>query len=134
MHAVLEKLGLEAVNVGTWFGSEPHSDESAPLIESSNPATDEVIASVRATTMEQYEEVIAAAQESFIKWRTVPAPIRGEAVRNIANALRKHKDALGSLVALENGKEVRFDNEPETGFWDRFGADFLSIFVPEKEL
>jgi aldehyde dehydrogenase (NAD+) len=104
MQAILEKLGIEAVNDGTWFGSESVSDDSAPLIESTNPATDEVIARVRATTMAQYEDVIAKAQESFVKWRAVPAPVRGEAVRQIANALRKHKDALGSLVALENGK------------------------------
>jgi aldehyde dehydrogenase (NAD+) len=104
MHAVLEQLGLEAVNDGTWFGDQSVADESAPLIESSNPATGEAIASVRATTMAQYEDVIAKAQESFVIWRSVPAPVRGEAVRHIANALRKHKDALGSLVALENGK------------------------------
>ncbi|MDH3333603.1 MAG: aldehyde dehydrogenase family protein [Gammaproteobacteria bacterium] len=104
MQEILKQLGIEAVNDGTWFGSTSVSDDSASLIESTNPATDEVIASVRATTMEQYEDVIAKAQESFQTWRTVPAPVRGEAVRHIANALRKHKDALGSLVALENGK------------------------------
>ena len=104
MKEILDQLGLGSVNDGTWFGAEARSDESAPLIESSNPTTNELIASVRATTMEQYEDVIAQAQESFLAWRSVPAPVRGEAVRHIANALRKHKDALGSLVALENGK------------------------------
>jgi len=104
MNEILEQLGLSSVNDGTWFGAESRSDESAPLIECTNPSTDELIASVRATTMEQYEEVITAAQESFLIWRDVPAPVRGDAVRNIAIALRKHKDALGSLVALENGK------------------------------
>jgi aldehyde dehydrogenase (NAD+) len=104
MQSILDQLGLESINDGTWCGAEPLSDESAPLIESGNPATNELIASVRATTMAQYEDVIAKAQESFLTWRAVPAPVRGEAVRNIANALRKHKDALGSLVALENGK------------------------------
>jgi len=104
MKEILDQLGLSSVNDGTWFGTEPRSDESAPLIESSSPTTNELIASVRATTMEQYEDVIAKAQESFLTWRAVPAPVRGEAVRHIANALRKHKDALGSLVALENGK------------------------------
>jgi len=104
MQSILDQLGLKPVNDGTWFGAESRADDSASLIESVNPATDEVIASVRATTMAQYEEVIAKAQESFLAWRTVPAPVRGEAVRHIANALRKHKDALGSLVALENGK------------------------------
>ena len=104
MQSILDQLGLESINDGTWCGAEPLSDESAPLIESGNPATNELIASVRATTMAQYEDVIAKAQESFLTWRAVPAPVRGEAVRNIANALRKHTDALGSLVALENGK------------------------------
>ena len=104
MQAVLEQLGLSAVNDGTWFGATSSADAAAPLIESYNPATDELIASVRSTTMAQYEDVIAKAQESFLVWRDIPAPVRGEAVRQIANALRKHKDALGSLVALENGK------------------------------
>jgi aldehyde dehydrogenase (NAD+) len=104
MQAILEKLGIEAVNDGTWFGDKSVSDDSASLIESSNPATDELIASVRATTMAQYEDVIAKAQESFVTWRAVPAPVRGEAVRRIALALRKYKDPLGSLVAMENGK------------------------------
>jgi aldehyde dehydrogenase (NAD+) len=104
MNTVLDRLGLSDVNDGTWFGAESAADESAPLIESFNPSTNELIASVRATTMAQYEEVIKKAQESFLVWRSVPAPVRGEAVRNIAIALRKHKDALGSLVALENGK------------------------------
>jgi len=104
MKEILDQLGLSPVNDGTWFGAEARSDEAAPLIESFSPTSNELIASVRATTMDQYEDVIAKAQESFLTWRTVPAPVRGEAVRHIANALRKHKDALGSLVALENGK------------------------------
>ncbi len=104
MNEILDRLGLGPVNDGTWFGAESHSDESAPLIECVNPATDEHIASVRTTTMAQYEEVIEKAEASFLVWRAAPAPVRGDAVRNIAIALRKHKDALGSLVALENGK------------------------------
>ena len=104
MQSILDQLGLESVNDGTWYGSESSADESMPIIESVNPATDEVIASVRSTSPAEYEKIIAMAQESFVTWRMVPAPVRGEAVRNIANALRKHKDALGSLVALENGK------------------------------
>ncbi len=104
MQSILKNLGLEAINDGTWFGAESVTDESAPLIESTNPTTGEVIAKVRGTSDEQYEDVIAKAQESFRVWRMVPAPVRGEAVRRIGNALRKYKDELGSLVALENGK------------------------------
>jgi aldehyde dehydrogenase (NAD+) len=104
MKEILDRLGLGPVNDGTWFGAESQRDDSAPLIDCVSPSTNEHIASVRATTMAQYEEVIAKAEASFLVWRAVPAPVRGDAVRNIAIALRKHKDALGSLVALENGK------------------------------
>ncbi len=104
MKEILDQLGLSAVNDGTWIGPNSSADASAGLIESINPATNEVIASVRSTTKAEYEQVIATAQEAFLAWRAIPAPVRGEAVRNIANALRKHKDALGSLVALEMGK------------------------------
>ena len=104
MQKVLEQLGLSAINDGTWFGARSSSDESAGIIESTNPATGELIASVRSTSEAEYEQIIAKAEESFLAWRQVPAPVRGEAVRHIANALRKYKDALGSLVALEMGK------------------------------
>jgi len=104
MQAVLDQLGLNAINDGTWFGSESTHDESTSFIESINPANNEVIASVRSTSASEYEQILQMAQDSFVLWRNIPAPVRGEAVRNIANALRQHKDALGSLVALEMGK------------------------------
>ncbi|HEX6930456.1 MAG TPA: aldehyde dehydrogenase family protein, partial [Gammaproteobacteria bacterium] len=69
-----------------------------------NPATGEIIAKVRCATEADYEKVITEAEALFVEWRRVPAPKRGEAVRLIGDALRKHKDALGSLVSLENGK------------------------------
>ncbi|MCH9694768.1 MAG: aldehyde dehydrogenase family protein [Gammaproteobacteria bacterium] len=104
MKDILEQLGLDAINDGTWFGSQSTADEAGALIESINPATNELIGSVRSTTPAEYEKIVAQAQESYIAWRAVPAPVRGEAIRNIANALRKYKDALGSLVSLEMGK------------------------------
>jgi aldehyde dehydrogenase (NAD+) len=104
MQQVLDQLSLSNNNDGTWFGATSTRDEAGSIIESINPTTNEVIASVRSTTVAEYEQVVAKAQESFLAWRQVPAPIRGEAVRHIANALRKYKDALGSLVALEMGK------------------------------
>src|SRR5690606_5705573 len=51
-----------------------------------------------------YERVVASARKTFEEWRIVPAPKRGEAIRLIAEELRSHKDALGSLVSLEMGK------------------------------
>ncbi len=101
---ILDQLGLGATNDGTWYGSESSSDESTPIIESINPATNELIASVRSTSQAEYDQVINRAQASFPVWQNIPAPVRGEAVRNIANGLRKYKDALGSLVSLETGK------------------------------
>jgi len=104
MQTILKRLGLDSVNDGTWCGSESSADPSAPLIESLNPASGEIVASVRQTTPAEYDRVIETAQASFLAWRSTPAPVRGEAIRRIGNALRKHRDALGSLVTLEMGK------------------------------
>jgi aldehyde dehydrogenase (NAD+) len=101
---ILDSLGLESVNAGTWSGNEAMSSDSAPLIESINPANGEVIASVRATTADEYEKVVSNARQAYIEWRKIPAPVRGDAVRRVGNALRDNKDALGSLVTLEMGK------------------------------
>ena len=104
MKQILDRLGLEAVNAGTWSGDTALRNDSSPLIESINPATGEVIASVRSTSVDEYDKVVANAREAFLEWRKVPAPARGDAVRRIGNALRDNKDALGSLVTLEMGK------------------------------
>jgi aldehyde dehydrogenase (NAD+) len=101
----LETLGLIDVNAGVWSGSHGwSSDTSGPLIESINPATGQRLAQVRGATAADYEHVMAAAQAAAAAWRGVPAPKRGEAVRLIGEELRTFKDALGSLVSLENGK------------------------------
>ncbi|HEX7060634.1 MAG TPA: aldehyde dehydrogenase family protein [Woeseiaceae bacterium] len=104
MNDILKRLGLEETNPGTWSGTRSSASAEAPLIESLNPTTNEVIAAVHATTRVEYERMIEAAREAAREWRKVPAPVRGDAVRRIGNALRDHKDALGSLVTLENGK------------------------------
>jgi aldehyde dehydrogenase (NAD+) len=105
MNAVLERLGLSAVNAGTWTSAGGWlADDTAPLVDSINPSSGQVIASVRATTAAQYEQLMAAAHEAAIAWRSVPAPKRGEAVRLMGEELRKHKSDLGSLVSLEMGK------------------------------
>ena len=104
MQEILSKLGLDDVNAGTWLGAQSMQDSSAALIESINPANGKLIASVRSSTPAEYEEVIAQAQAAFLEWRRIPAPARGEAIRLVGDALRAHKDALGSLVSLEMGK------------------------------
>lgn len=104
MKQILARLGLEKVNAGTWSAAVSSASNKAPLIESANPANGEVIASVRSSTAEEYDKLVRNARAAFLEWRKVPAPVRGEAIRLIGVALRDNKDALGSLVSLENGK------------------------------
>ncbi|NGP54728.1 aldehyde dehydrogenase family protein [Thioalkalivibrio sp. XN8] len=103
MHEILQSLGLEDENSGAWAGGRELAGQGK-TIESVNPATGERIAGVRTASADEYEEIIGAAREAFHLWRAMPAPHRGEAVRLCAEALRRHKDALGSLVSLEMGK------------------------------
>jgi aldehyde dehydrogenase (NAD+) len=104
MDKFLTNLGLESVNPGAWAAGPGGLAGDGPRIDSVNPATGRVIASVRGATAAQYEQVIESAREVAARWRTVPAPKRGEAVRLVAEELRRHKSDLGSLVSLEMGK------------------------------
>ncbi|MDP6540203.1 MAG: aldehyde dehydrogenase family protein [Planctomycetota bacterium] len=101
----LEELGIEAINRGAYCGE--WLETGGALSESRNPATGELIAQVRQATAEDYERCIAAAVEAFGRWRTVPAPRRGEIVRRVGEAIRERKDALGRLITLEMGKIVQ---------------------------
>ena len=103
MQDILKSLALGDENSGAWAGARELPGKG-PTIESFNPATGERIAAVRTASPEEYDEIIASARETFHLWRAMPAPHRGEAVRLCAEALRRHKDALGSLVSLEMGK------------------------------
>lgn len=103
--AILKALSLSTVESGSYLGQGEWSKTTdAGKLEPVNPATGEVIAAVHATGKTDYETIIERAQAAYAIWRTTPAPRRGEAVRICGEALRKHKDALGSLVALEMGK------------------------------
>ncbi|HET7371246.1 MAG TPA: aldehyde dehydrogenase family protein [Gammaproteobacteria bacterium] len=99
---ILASLGLTADNDGVWTPEGWAGD--GPVLESSSPATGEVIARVKAASDADYERVITAAEEAAQAWRETPAPKRGEAIRLLGQALRDNKDALGSLVSLEMGK------------------------------
>jgi aldehyde dehydrogenase (NAD+) len=99
---LLSALGLSADNPGAFDGD--WIDTQGPALESVNPTTGEVIASIRTATAADYEKVAAAAVEAFEVWRTWPAPLRGEVVRQLGLELRQHKEALGRLVTLEMGK------------------------------
>ncbi len=102
---MLKELGIEAMNPGACVGAgEWLARDGADVLRSLNPATGEEIASVHQCNETDYELVVEEAHAAFLEWRQVPAPVRGELVRQMGNALRDKKDALGSLVALEMGK------------------------------
>jgi aldehyde dehydrogenase (NAD+) len=103
MQSVFEKLGLAEENAGVFFGEWSRSRGSAK-IEKFSPIDGRKLASVRTASDEDYEEVVRQAQQAFQTWRTTPAPVRGETVRQLGNALRELKHELGQLVTLESGK------------------------------
>ncbi|MFT7519990.1 MAG: aldehyde dehydrogenase (NAD+) [Kiritimatiellia bacterium] len=100
---VLERLGLQSINPGAATAGGALAT-TGRVVASTNPATGEVLASVRLATAADYEIVITNAQAAFAKWRVVPAPKRGEIIRQVSEALRVHKDDLGRLVTAEVGK------------------------------
>jgi len=104
-HPVLTALGLGDNESGTFLGNGEWSRTSdAGVLEPVNPTDGTVLARVQASSQDDYDTIVERAQAAFKVWRTTPAPRRGEAIRLCADALRAHKDALGSLVALEMGK------------------------------
>src|ERR1051325_11655834 len=111
MNDILRELGLTDVNSGA-YADEWIEAPSGDLLESINPATGEVIARVKMAARAEYELAGAAAARAFEAWRMTPAPKRGEIVRQIGNALREKKEALGALVTLETGK-IRAEGEGE---------------------
>lgn len=99
--ALLRKLGLSRDNSGAfcgeWFGG-------GKVIECVSPNDGRMLARVCTATPDEYERVAQRAQRAFENWRTVPAPKRGEIVRQLGDALREAKTDLGRLVTLEAGK------------------------------
>jgi aldehyde dehydrogenase (NAD+) len=99
----LKKLGINKINKGACTGTR-WLDTTGEAIDSYSPADGKLIGSVTQATADDYEKMIVLSQEAFTKWRMVPAPKRGEVVRQIGNALRDHKEDLGRLVSYEMGK------------------------------
>jgi aldehyde dehydrogenase (NAD+) len=93
---------LDSTNLLQRLGIQSAQGEG--LLTSFNPATGEALASVALATRSDYEAAVAASEAAFARWRLVPAPQRGLIVREIAEALRAHKEDLGALVSLEMGK------------------------------
>ncbi len=99
----LSQLGIEQVNNGATSGTIWHSTKGKP-ISSYSPADGRLIATINQATWDDYEVIMGRATEAFKEWRMVPAPKRGEIVRQIGNRLREFKEPLGSLVSYEMGK------------------------------
>ncbi len=102
----LQTLNISSENAGTSTGSVWLAS-TAPAFTSSSPVDGKLIGSVTATDKAGYETVVNAAREAFTEWRLWPAPRRGEIVRQIGEALRKNKTALGQLVSYEMGKSLQ---------------------------
>jgi aldehyde dehydrogenase (NAD+) len=105
MQEILKTLGLAAVNDGTSTGLNFMG--SGEIISSYSPVDGKHIADVKSTTKEEYEQVILTAQKAYNEWRLIPAPKRGEIVRQFGEKLRAKKDALGRLVSYEMGKSLQ---------------------------
>jgi aldehyde dehydrogenase (NAD+) len=103
--ALLRKLSLKEVNPGACFGPGNWiADSHGKELTSYSPSTGDPIAKVIQAGPVAYERVVAEAASAFIAWRMVPAPKRGEVIRDLGNALRELKEPLGDLVSLEMGK------------------------------
>lgn len=100
---LLNRLGIKEINTGVTTGTA-WLDVEGDITTSYSPIDGQEIAKVKNATLENYEVLIQKAQEAFIVWREIPAPQRGEIVRQIGLALREHKEDLGKLVTLEMGK------------------------------
>jgi aldehyde dehydrogenase (NAD+) len=105
MDSILKELGIKDYNFGACSGKDKWSqNKNAKTLDSLNPANGEKIASVYMAGAEDYDRILKDSTNTFNSFRKIPAPVRGELVRQMGEALRLKKDALGSLVALEMGK------------------------------
>ncbi|WP_405384640.1 aldehyde dehydrogenase family protein [Maribacter sp. LLG6340-A2] len=105
IHEALNLLGIKEINDGTSTGSNNFS--SGDTIASFSPVDGSLISKVRTSTKKDYEKVMQTATAAFTEWRTKPAPLRGEIVRQFGQKLRELKEPLGKLVSYEMGKSYQ---------------------------
>ncbi len=103
LNALFAQFGIAAENSGVCLGPGKWRGGGG-VVASINPANERPLARVATASLDDLKAVIDTSVAAARKWRDVPAPQRGEAVRRFGNLLREHKDALGTLVSLENGK------------------------------
>ena len=103
----LKKLGIKKQNSGTSTGVSWDTVQSKTKVAVTSPVDGKTIGSVFSTPPEAYENVIKNAQAAFLSWRMIPAPKRGEIVRQIGLMTRKFKEPLGTLISYEMGKSLQ---------------------------
>ncbi|MCK5824203.1 MAG: aldehyde dehydrogenase family protein [Ichthyobacteriaceae bacterium] len=104
---VLSKLKLNGTNYGTAIGSDFFSSEETEILDSTSPVDGSSIAKVATTCEKDYHKVIDSAAKAYEDWKKVPAPKRGEVIRQFGNKLRDAKQELGTLVSFEMGKSLQ---------------------------
>ena len=104
MNALLQKLNISEMNEGASTGIDGWISSDGPILTSYNPTTNEPISTVQQVTPEVYDQVVEKASIAFRSWRMIPAPKRGDLIRDLGNILREYKEPLGELVSLEMGK------------------------------
>jgi len=102
----LKQLGLKEINNGACTGTY-WLDTKGEIIDSFSPVDGQLIGKIKQATAEDYETIMQQAEKAFKNWRTIPAPQRGEIVRQIGNELRTYKEPLGKLVSYEMGKSLQ---------------------------
>jgi aldehyde dehydrogenase (NAD+) len=110
MKSILEKLDLYPEEMGAGTGTWEKCD--GEILYSITPITGKTIVKIHCANEKNYNHIIEKSIEAFQSWRQIPAPRRGEIVRQMGNALRKNKEALGELITLEVGK-IRAEGEGE---------------------
>ncbi len=103
---ILSQLGIEEINNGASTGGKWFKTRGE-RIDSISPVDGKLIASVNSASEADYEAVILKAQEAFLEWRMIPAPKRGDIVRQLADRIRFYKEPLGKLVSYEMGKSLQ---------------------------
>jgi aldehyde dehydrogenase (NAD+) len=103
---ILDTLGVQEINKGASTGSYWFNTRGEKM-DSYSPVNGELIASVNSASETDYEAIILKAHEAFLEWRMVPAPKRGEVVRQFGEKLRELKEPLGKLVSYEMGKSLQ---------------------------
>nr|WP_237578775.1 aldehyde dehydrogenase family protein [Legionella pneumophila] len=110
---LLQRLNIKSVNPGAFSGHGWHSDNHAHTLESFNPSTGNKLAEIATCTMDDYEQVMRRAEQAAQAWKKVPAPKRGEIIRQIGQALREKKTVWEVLyhwkwVSLNRKVMVKF--------------------------